>query len=60
MLLIAVIIIRSPPHEQLLEEPGVGCVLSTVHTRDPPYEQSLIGMECAHECRYLVVLCWLS
>lgn len=51
---------HSPPHEQLLEELGAGGVPSAVHTRNPPYEQWLIGVEHVHECRHVVVLSyWL-
>jgi hypothetical protein len=46
---------RSPPHEQLLEELGAGGMLSAVHTRNPPYEQWLVGVERVRECRHVVV-----
>jgi hypothetical protein len=46
---------HSPPHEQLLEELGAGGLLSAMHTRNPPYEQWLVGVERVRKCRHVVV-----
>ena len=45
----------SPPHEQLLKELDAGGVLSAMHTRNPPYEQWLVGMERVRECQHVVI-----